>query len=220
MVRDPADSTSVKLGSGPKFQTIEYPEGTHKRTKDRVEAVAWATYRRGREAWEGNNLPSRIATYLTELGYPMSNNDARYVIEWVEKNKFGYFEQKAGPNGRTRYVKFNFYRNFDISKCRPDGLKTEEQKKDEKAVVATLNGDSPNTGVTQPVDSDPIEKLKAEAVKAASPVVAPPLPFEAPKPRPYLLDELDAKLIAWADVDPEGYAKWIDSVIESFGYAS
>lgn len=230
MVSDPADRQTVKLGE--KFKQLEYPDGTHSFTKARIEAVAWATYRRGHAKWEGHNIPNQIASYLTNLGYPMRNEDARYVIEWVAKHKFGYATlANVGTKDRKRYAEFNFFRNYDISNCTPKGLLQHKVKGQPANLVKNTvsNGSAPELEAVvhdEPqTHIDPVDHLKQRAeeerarqVEMAKPVLTPPMPFEPPKPKPYRLEQLDELLTDWADVDPENYAKWVDGVIESFQY--
>lgn len=201
------NSNRPKIGDTKKvLRTIEFPVGTTQRTKDRVNGVAWATLRRGRAKWEGKNLPSTIASYMTELGYPISNEDARYVMNWVVQNGFGHAKiSPVGSKDRTRYVEFGFHTDMDLTKCSPENLKVQDDKHGHGALAVDV-GDDVARGV---------EAL--ENVKKGLPAFPPPLPFPPPRAEPYRLSELTDKLYDWAEVDPDAYAGWIDSVIGSFG---
>lgn len=197
-------STGYKVGDKLKLREIEFPVGTTRRTKDRVNGVAWATLRRGRAKWEGKNLPSTIANYLTGLGYPISNEDARYVMHWVVSHGYGHAKiSPVGSKDRTRYIEFGFHIDMDLTKCSPENLKVPDDNGNNAAPVD--DGDDVARGV---------EVL--DNVKKGLPAFTPPLPFAPPRAELYRLDELTNRLYDWAEVDAEAYAGWIDSVIGSF----
>src|SRR5678816_1535424 len=96
------------------MRQIELKGKTYETTRQMVDALAWATNRRGRAPWKDSNVIHAIIAYLEAHNVDIANADhkghgrgggVRYVIDKLVKE--GYAEIATAGGSRT-YVMFKF----------------------------------------------------------------------------------------------------------------
>jgi len=161
------------------------------RTRETIDALAWATNRRGRITWtDPLNVTTKIIKYLRDhnVSLPVFNderallNHYRNVIDRLVVE--GWAESKAGGS-RDALTMFKF--------------------KDD----VVLSGHEPQYNT-------PIVKVGEDTGTINDLLLDVPLP-SLPSPPRYKLEEVNKLLDTWADKDTEGYATWVDSLVQRLG---
>jgi hypothetical protein len=179
-------------------------------TKYTIDALAWATNRRGHNKWQGVNVGDIIYQYLlshdvdlsvlpahTSVRDPRMVNDIfyinpqnlKYTMKRLEAEGYAILEVKG-----KRFVSFEF---------KPDVILTGHGVRFvEKPVHATE------------VHHIPFKRAGAPTAGAPTDIVLP-MP-EIPHTR-YHATELNELLDRWAERDPEAYAKYADALETTLG---
>jgi hypothetical protein len=184
---------------------------TYETTRQMVDALAWATNRRGRVPWKDSvNVILSIVSYLEAHNVDIANADhkghgrgggVRYVINKLVNE--GYAEVATAGDNKVLTM-FKFKDDVDLNGHMPKFKRLEPPGEPlssgftnmRPAPVAYDNAGS--EGRTEYVDSRIIEM---------------PLP-PAPKPERYLSSNVNAALDTWAERDADAYAKWAETLLE------
>jgi hypothetical protein len=87
-------------------------------TKNVIDALAWASMRRGNNAWKGNNVIDVIRSYLIEHGADGDLYNAtrlRYVMRRLDEEGYA----SLTTHGK-RYIKFEWHGDVDLRSDLPD----------------------------------------------------------------------------------------------------
>lgn len=163
-------------------------------TKYTLEAIVWATNRRGRVSWKDNNgVSTQIIGYLKEHKVDLPDLNAKRVAHVINRlvNE-GYAWVKYGGHGGygTKIVEFGFKEDVNL------------------------------TGYTPQYEKGEWEKMKnslPEQTPAVLPTPIPPPPLPPIPYQRYHAIEIDDLLHRWALQDAEGYAEWADKLIAHLG---
>ena len=198
-----------------KMRKIIFPANTHAKTKDNVEALAWATTRRGSRVWQSSNVKGQIEQYLKDQGYE-SQQEWNTTLKWLESK--GYAHAQYG-DGHKRRLKFEFDKDVILSGYSP---KRDESVIERENREVEENVYRPADKLDQIVWGNPPEKVadgssngqvpEKAKVAAEEKVAMPPLPENFVKPEHW--DELQAMLMAWAKAEPEVYGEWAKTLIK------
>ena len=186
-----------------KMRKIELKGKVYGSTRQIVEALAWATNRRGRITWKSeSNVVHLIVKYLDDHNVSLRSDTLHGVNHQVRNTMKrlvaeGYAEIAQAKPG-TSYTMFRFKDDVDITGYTP--MFTDSEGRVERREVGrevVVGNDNPAHVITAgPIDI--------------------PLP-PAPKPARYLEDDVNKALDTWAERDAEGYAKWAETVTERLG---
>jgi hypothetical protein len=153
-------------------------------TKSIIDAVAWASIRRGNTPWKGTNVVDIMRQYLLDHGAdPDTYNPhrMRYVLRRLDEEGFATLT----ANGK-RFVKFEFKPDVDLRMDQPEFTT-------KRAAVKAF------------VSSDDIVLVNDDDSG---------LPIPNVKPERYQKDELDRLLDAFWEAKPETYSNYIDRLIQ------
>lgn len=182
------------------MREIKFDSKVYSHTKYAVDAIAWATNRRGHNRWEGDDVVNQVHEYLIRNNVKMETLDyrgrdrmlvgARHIERaMVRLTEVGLARIKRREGGTT-IVSFEF---------EPDVI---------------LTGHSVDKNET----GDPIDRLKeaaaeprvASAITELVDMPMPELPFH-----PYRHDELTELLSSWQKRDGDAHADYIDRLIDT-----
>jgi hypothetical protein len=175
-----------------KTQPVEFPRGTFSTTKERVNAILWATSRRGSRTWESQSgfVLSTLTDYLNKCGASYAPSELRTAMNWLVGQ--GHATKHGKMEARKTY-KLVIHDNVDLSVPVPawaTGTTKRLRPSSEFRQYTPRNAKSPNI-----MDVDI------------------PLPGEPAKVEPYRFEELTHLLVEWFDIAPEQYSSWVDQVI-------
>jgi hypothetical protein len=186
------------------MRDLELKGKMFKNTRQTIDALAWATNRRGRITWtDDRHVVGKIRQYLVEHHVKLHTDDVRTMERHMRLTidrlvDEGYAEVKTGGI-RNALTSFRFKDDVNITGYTPIFV---DPNKPEVAVVSDVAVTPPTTH--QPLMPNALANLTM------------PLP-ELPKPDRYMKAEIDSLLDRWADVDVDSYANWADQLMQRLG---
>jgi hypothetical protein len=190
------------------MRDIELKGKVFKNTRQTVDALAWATNRRGRITWiDDRHVVGKIRQYLIDHHVKLHNDNAKDMERHIRLtiNRLvneGYAEAKGG-GVRNALTSFRFKDDVNITGYTPIFVDPNKPE-----VVSVYDGATPEP-VTPPITH---QALMPNALANLS----MPLP-EMPKPDRYMKAEVDRLLERWAEFDPDSYANWVDQLMQRLG---
>jgi len=169
----------------------------YKTTRQNVDALAWATNRRGRNPWKDDeNVVVAIWEYLCEHG-----------VELMDTATYGGSRQLR--NAMMRLVKEGY---AEVAPIKAGSHFTMFKFKDD----VNLNGHTPR------MIERPTENYIAEAhqypARGPAPSIGMDMPLPpGPKPVRYKEEDINKYLDKWAENNPEDYAQWAEVLVERLG---
>jgi hypothetical protein len=148
-----------------------------------IDALAWATVRRGRNAWKSENVVQTIRAYLLDHGahpdiYPASRITS--VMRTLDDEGFATLISSEG----RRYIKFEFLPDVDLLRPTPEFV----------GKKSTVSPEDIETDVL--IQEDELG-----------------LPIPQVKPDRYLAGEINSLLDKFADLKPEAYAQYAERLV-------
>jgi hypothetical protein len=179
---------------------------TNKTTREMVEAIAWATNRRGRNPWKSSDNASVVTViqeYLHEHnvsligGTDKQSARTKYALNRLVAEGYAYSKFK-GEDASKRMVEFGFHPDVNLTGYTP--------KFKAVPLIADVGADIGPITPT-PVDAD---RKYQVLINPNPPPIVPLPPIIIPR---YKEDEIEALLDKWAQKDSEAYADWADKLI-------
>jgi len=153
-------------------------------TWDMVDAIAWATNRRGRNTWKSSNVAQQIRDYILDHGgHPDMYPRSRVVAVMNKLTNEGY--ATLSTEGK-RYTSFRFFPDVNLNRDTPEfvGRKSMIEPADLDDNVIFVNDDE---------------------------VGGLPVPQE--KPERWMANEINQWLDKFAEQSPETYAKYAERLV-------
>lgn len=176
------------------MRKIKFPVGTKRSTRTNVTSVAWATNRRGHNSWKSDNVVGEIGKYLEDHNVVIHpDQHLGITLRWLEDQGYG----KRLVKGK-RVLLFSFDNDVILS-----GMEPMFDKPEEVSVSTVEESNPPKPKVVTKNESKPLTQK----------LVLPPTPAEVLKPPLHRFVEFAEALDKWADVNPDGYKQWVDTVI-------
>jgi hypothetical protein len=205
------------------MRRIEFPPGTRPTTKERVSTLAWATNRRGRNPWKSRNVTAQVSEYVQAAGYAYDSVDAAAAIKWIVDNKYGFRKHNEGGK---RTLEFAFVPDVDLNGHMPAHKLTTErtsigsgaghQYAAKTKVMAQAQHEQGVATMQSVVHPEPVLHVDPDLNGNSPPVdIVVPLPGEPERPDLYGLNDFCDLAYAWADINPDGWAAWVDRATES-----
>lgn len=175
------------------MRQIELEGKVYTTTQEVIDALAWATVRRGRTRWTGDNVIRQVHIYLLDHGADAEKyNLKRLTYVMKQLSDAGYATLTTVGK---RYTSFEFKDDVDLRFDPPSFTQV-------KAFA------DPDVVVETPKETPP---LAVEGVKVSTHATG--LPILSARPERYKAEELSKLLDEFADHDPEAYADYADATI-------
>lgn len=187
------------------MRNLELKGKVFKNTRQTIDALAWATNRRGRITWtDDRHVVGKIRQYLIDHHVHLHASDARTMERHMRLTidklvREGYAEVKDG-GVRNALTSFRFKDDVNIT-----GYTPVFDDPNPRTVVVEVN----DTAIPTPTTPTPV-------MPNALASLAMPLP-DIPKPDRYMKAEVDGLLDRWADADADSYANWVDQLMQRLG---
>jgi hypothetical protein len=197
---------------------IELEGKVYLSTRNTIDALAWATNRRGRNTWtHKSNVVPVIAKYLADhrvqIGtenFSVSNINGRIRTTIWRLVQEGFAEITRANGTTGSYTSFRFKDDVNLNGHSPVFL----PEGPDTRPTYRKGSDSPTHKIPNTAGRDLAERgLNVSDVAIDLDVPLPP----GPKPVRYHESEVNDALDKWAANNPEAYAEWADSVVERLG---
>jgi deoxycytidylate deaminase len=179
------------------MRELKLPMRTTQRTSDVLNAIAWASARRGNVPWEHNDVPQEALNYL-------NTHKVDVLRQGITRERIHRLMCLADSNGLA-HAKFNgsrgtiswfqFAPDVDLSKATVTGK-----------VLETV------VGTASPTDSMQARVTRVMAKQTDTELPELPLPT-VPVVR-WKAEEINTLLDAYSEADPEAYASYADRLCE------
>jgi hypothetical protein len=181
------------------MRELVMPKRVTNSTRTALDALAWASYRRGNNPWQGDNVAKTVVDYLNKHNVPVIEDDITPIKLGRVMRELAAFDlattKNEGERGAVSW--FQFHPELDLSKARV-GMVIKEERLEDK-VNKILHPE--NAAREIPV-------LPLHTVLPLPDVPPPP-----PPPR-YRAEEINTLLDAYAEMDSEAYATYADRLLE------
>lgn len=182
------DERVHKMGMRRLSEAISAPR---KDTKQSLAALAWAANKRGRAAWQSEDVFGDLVEYFRVNNIPVVKSNLRHVLAALAKAK--YVDRRVDQR-KHKTTFLAFYKDVDLTGIAV--MMTPDNTPDLNSTP------EPVAEVTAEQMSDTVEKMPKGAM--------PPTPSDLAVIN---LDKLVLMLKDWYRADPEAYIEWSSTVV-------